>query len=46
MADKNPATLKLTSDELAFCDALTKPQTVKNFNECDKLICSRKGTNK
>ena len=31
--------LGLTSDELAFYDALTRPQAIKDFYENDELIC-------
>ena len=31
--------LGLTADELAFYDALTKPQAIKDFYENEELIC-------
>ncbi len=31
--------LGLTADELAFYDALTKPQAIKDFYENEELVC-------
>ena len=41
-AQKEGDQLGLTADELAFYDALTKPQAIKDFYENDELIAIRK----
>ncbi|MBO4956526.1 MAG: type I restriction endonuclease subunit R [Rickettsiales bacterium] len=41
-ADKDGENLGLTSDEMAFYDALTKPQAVKDFYENEELIAITK----
>lgn len=41
-AQKNGDQLGLTADELAFYDALTKPQAIKDFYENDELIAITK----
>lgn len=41
-AQKEGDDLGLTTDELAFYDALTKPQAIKDFYENDKLIAITK----
>ena len=41
-AQKEGDKLGLTADELAFYDALTKPQAIKNFYENDELIAITK----
>ncbi len=41
-AQKEGAQLGLTADELAFYDALTKPQAIKDFYENDELIAITK----
>ena len=42
IAQKEGEQLGLTSDELAFYDALTKPQAIKDFYENDELIAITK----
>lgn len=42
MAQKEGEKLGLTSDELAFYDALTKPQAIKDFYENEELIAITK----
>ena len=42
MARKEGEKLGLTSDELAFYDALTKPQAIKDFYENEELIAITK----
>ncbi|MBP5534254.1 MAG: type I restriction endonuclease subunit R [Alphaproteobacteria bacterium] len=42
IAQKEGADLGLTSEEVAFYDALTKPQAVKDFYENDELIAITK----
>ena len=42
-AQKEGDELGLTADELAFYDALTKPQAIKDFYENDELIAITKG---
>ena len=42
MAQKEGAKLGLTADELAFYDALTKPQAIKDFYENEELIAITK----
>ena len=42
IAQKDGEELGLTSDELAFYDALTKPQTIKDFYENEELIAITK----
>ncbi len=39
---KRATELGLTADELAFYDALTKPQAIKDFYENDELIAITK----
>lgn len=41
-AQKEGAQLGLTADELAFYDALTKPQAIKDFYENEELIAITK----
>lgn len=41
-AQKDGDQLGLTADELAFYDALTKPQAIKDFYENDELIAITK----
>ena len=41
-AQKEGDKLGLTADELAFYDALTKPQAIKDFYENDELIAITK----
>lgn len=41
-ANKEGETLGLTADELAFYDALTKPQAIKDFYENEELIAITK----
>ena len=41
-AQKEGDKLGLTADELAFYDALTKPQAIKDFYENEELIAIRK----
>lgn len=41
-AQKAGEDLGLTADELAFCDALTKPQAIKDFYENEELIAITK----
>lgn len=41
-AQKEGAKLGLTADELAFYDALTKPQAIKDFYENEELIAITK----
>lgn len=41
-AQKEGDQLGLTADELAFYDALTKPQAIKDFYENDELIAITK----
>ena len=41
-AQKEGEELGLTADELAFYDALTKPQAIKDFYENDELIAITK----
>lgn len=41
-AQKEGEQLGLTADELAFYDALTKPQAIKDFYENDELIAITK----
>jgi len=41
-AQKEGRELGLTADELAFYDALTKPQAIKDFYENDELIAITK----
>lgn len=41
-ANKEGDGLGLTADELAFYDALTKPQAIKDFYENDELIAITK----
>lgn len=41
-AQKEGDDLGLTSDEMAFYDALTKPQAVKDFYENDELVAITK----
>ena len=41
-ANKEGDELGLTADELAFYDALTKPQAIKDFYENDELIAITK----
>lgn len=42
VAQKEGEQLGLTSDELAFYDALTKPQAIKDFYENDELVAITK----
>ena len=42
IAQKEGEDLGLTADELAFYDALTKPQAIKNFYENEELIAITK----
>ena len=42
IAQKEGEQLGLTSDELAFYDALTKPQAIKDFYENEELIAITK----
>ena len=41
-AHKEGEQLGLTADELAFYDALTKPQAIKDFDENEELIAITK----